>query len=137
MAAPSHYPMSIGRIFSLGWSLFKFAWRPFIGAAAICLVPVYALSAAASAAFSPVVNEWLTAAQLAQLRGEDAPPLPQGFDVAFFALIVVGLILLLASLLATAALIRVVDQSYRGARAGAVAAVRHALGRMPALIVAN
>ena len=137
MAAPTHYPLSFGRILSLGWSLFQYAWRPLIGAAALCLVPVYALMVPVTAAFSPLINGWTRQAQQAQLQGQQPPPLPAGAGMAFFSLLLMTLLLLLASLLATAAMTRVVDRAYRAQPIGTLEAVRNGLGRLTALVVAN
>jgi hypothetical protein len=117
-------------------SLFRYAWRPMLAAATMCLVPVYAVMTVVAAAFAPSINGWLAAAQQASLLGLAPPPLPAGSDVALISLIAAGILLLLGAMAAAAAIIWIVDQSYRAQPAGAVAAVRVALGRMPALAAA-
>src|SRR5918994_7157748 len=122
MSAPSHYPMSLGQILRLGWSLFRYAWRPILGASALCLAPVFALMTLVSAAFSPLVNEWLALVQSAPMVGQSSPPLPAGFGLAVLALILATIVLLGASLVATAAIIRVTDKTFRGQPIGSIEA---------------
>jgi len=137
MAVPSPYPLSAGRIFQLGWSMFRFAWRQMLMGAALCLVPAYLLSLPISAAFSPRIDEWLSAVGRAAALGLPQPPVPPGFDIAVIALIASSLVLLLASLVAGATIVRIVDAVFRGERIGAVGAVRDALGRVLSLFAAQ
>ncbi len=129
--------MSLGRILRLGWSLFRHSWRTILGATAICMVPVYVLMTGVAASFSPLVNEWVVAAQSAQLQGLAPPPPPSGFGIAFFSLILATIVLALAALLAAAAIIRVVDNTFRAQPIGIGAALRDSLSRLASLVVAN
>jgi hypothetical protein len=134
MSPPPHYPLSLGRIAQLGTSIFRYAWRQMLLAAAIFLVPAYILMAVVSGAFSPRFNEWLAEAEHAATLGLPSPPPPSDFTAPAIALLAASIVLLIASFLSVAAIVRIVDTVYRGGRLGATAAVRDALGRMLSLI---
>jgi hypothetical protein len=134
MAAPTPYPLSVGRIFELGWSLFRFAWRQMLAAAAVCLVPAYLVSIPIAAAFSPLVDGWLAEVNRAAVLRLPQPPVPEGFDVAVISLLASGILLFLASLLAVASIVRIVSAVFRGERLAGVQAVRDAFGRLLSLL---
>lgn len=133
MDFPAHYPLSIGRIFQLGWSIFKFSWPQMVLAAAVCLAPGYALMTVVSAVYSPLFNDWVAEAERATTLNLPVPPTPAGFEVAAILLVASSIFLVICSLLSAAALIRITDVVYRGGRVGALSAVRYALGRVLAL----
>ena len=137
VGAPGHddafYPLNFGRIVQIGWSMFKFKWRQMLLAAALVLVPVYVVTIPLSAAFSPAIDNWITDAQQAARQGLPQPALPDGFQTAVLAMIVIALVLVLASLVASAAIVRVVDATYRGDQIGGADAARFGLGRLVSL----
>jgi hypothetical protein len=134
MAFPSPYPLSLGRVFELGWSIFKFSWRTMILAAATCLAPGYVATTVISAAYSPRFNDWIAQATRATTLNQPVPPAPPDFDVGVFLLIASSIFLITCSLVAAAALIRITDLVYRGGRTSALDSVRYALGRLLSLL---
>lgn len=127
------YPLNFGRIVQLGWSMFKFRWRQMLLAAALVLVPAYVVTIPVSAAFSPIIDTWITAAEQAARQQLPQPALPDGFETAVVAMIAITLVLVLASLVASAAIVRVVDATYRGEQVGGVDAARFGAGRLVSL----
>src|SRR5919201_5293057 len=72
---PGFYPLDVGRIFSLSWSLYRFAWRRLIGIAVVALALPYALLAVAAAIYGPVIYEWVDTVERAT-RANRLPPPP-------------------------------------------------------------
>jgi len=135
--AQDAYPFSAGRVANLGWSIFRFAWRPMLVAATFILAPAYAISVPISATFSPSIDAWISEAQQAAQQSLPQPPLPENFQIAVIALIVSTLVVLGASLMASAAIVHIVDTTFRGDRVGALSAARFGLQRFGALVAAQ
>ena len=131
------FPLSAGRIRQLGWSIFRFAWRPIFGALALCVVPAYVLRLGVDAAVGNRIYEWLDAAASATQAGTEQPAKPSDFELGLLAIVLAAIVLFVASLIATAAVVIIVDRVYRGGAIGARAAVREALGRILSLLGAQ
>lgn len=131
--SPLH-PFSIGRIFEIAAALFSSRWLTLYAAAAVFLVPGYAVMDIAASNFSPRFYVWVGQAEQAVLAGTQFPPLPS--DALFVgAVLLAAVIVLLASGAAVqAAIIHAADAEYRRARAPLGASVRRALSRLPAIL---
>lgn len=129
--------MTIGRIFRLGGSLYKFAWRPILGATALCFGAAAIVSVPIEATFGPTVNEWVTQVNLATLNNTVQPPIPSGLETAALAYIVASIVSFVLALVAGIAVVHITAAFYGGARVGALAAVRYALGRTGAMFGAQ
>lgn len=108
-----------------------------LAATAICLVPVYLVVIPVSVVFVPVFTPWFTAAQVAAQAGLAPPPTPPGFALAGLAVFATGLLVLLGSTAAIAAILRVAHATFVGQKPSARRAVSEGLGRLPALITAD
>jgi hypothetical protein len=131
------YPLSVGRIFQLGWSIFRFGWLRLLGIAFICMIPAYVVLVYVSAAYSPALNAWVDEADAAIANGLTPPPLPAEVAGTLLPLVGATVLLLVAGILAASATIHMADAIFRGERPS----VRHSLGeafmRLPALIGAQ
>jgi hypothetical protein len=133
------HPLDVGRTFSAAWRLYRHNWRSLLGPSALFLLPGYAAVAYVQAyVFGPVLND-LQRQWFRIYSGELTAP---AFDFNHFAgplaaLLVISLITAVLGLAATAAAVRVVDQTYRGSPASAKDAVVTALRKLPTLIVVS
>lgn len=134
---PGFYPLDLGRNLQLSWSLFRYAWRTLLGIGLVTLIAPYAVLAAASAVYSPLINDWAAQVELATRAGQLPPPLPAGFFEAIGVLIVLTIVLLLIGLLASGALVFAVDDTFRGAPTSVARALRRAASRYPSLLGAQ
>jgi hypothetical protein len=132
--APDQFPLNSERIFQLGWSIFRFAWRPIFGALTLAILPAYLLRICVDLIFGNTLFEWFTEFTNANEANLPAPPPPADFDAALAATLVADVVLFFCSLVATAAVIAIVSRVYSGERVGALSAVRDALGRLLSLI---
>ena len=131
---PDQFPLGAGRILQLGWSVFRFAWRPIIGALTLAVLPAYVLGLVVNLTFGNRLYEWLEEVGRASQLGLPTPPRPPDFDTAVFASLLVDVVLFICSLVATAAVVAIVSRVYSGARFGMRDALRDALGRLLSLI---
>lgn len=106
-------------------------------AAAIVLVPASAIVVPISATFSPLIDGWVSDAEQAARLSLPQPALPDNFQIAVIALIASTLVMLAASLVASAAIVHIVDATFRGRRTSGGAAVRFGIGRLGALVSAQ
>jgi len=137
MPSASPYPLSVGRISGLGWSLFKFAWRPLLGAASLFIVPAVILMAVVAAAFSPSVNAWSDEAQSAYLAGVSPPDLPAEFALSVAVIFAASLVTIVAAVLTAGAQASIVNGVFRGEQVSAGGAARAAVARFGSLIGAQ
>src|SRR3990172_5717241 len=98
-APRGYYPLDLDAILRGAASLFRFAWRPMLGAALIPYVVAYALLVPISAIVSPVFNEWLAMYQ-AELPNGSLPPFPNGLEPSLLLLGAAALATLLAGVIA-------------------------------------
>jgi hypothetical protein len=147
---PAVHPLSVGQVFGLSLRMYRFRWRPLLGAAALLLVPLYAAQTLVEIVVAPLINRWVSAWELwleefERLASEPGfetrlPPLPDfpaGFWEAVLASVAVGVLSAVVSALAVAAVIFAVGRIYEGNDASARDAVRQALRRAPSLIGAQ
>jgi hypothetical protein len=132
--ATSPYPLDLGRVAALSRSLFRHAWVTLVAISALCVAPAYVVAAIAAALFGPTFDRWYSELQAAATAGLPPPPTPPDFGLAMTVLIAAGLVVLLASAVAGAALIRAIDVTYRGGRAGARESALDGLRRAGSLL---
>ena len=136
MAKPTTtYPLSAGSLFRIGWSIFRFAWRSMLLAAAVFLVPAFTLSTAVSLLFETRLSEYLAEWTRAVQDNFPAPPEPPNFGIGIVALLTAAIVAFVCSFLAGAAIVGIVDRVYRGEHVSAGRSVRFALTRLPSLCV--
>jgi hypothetical protein len=126
--------MTAGRILELGWSVFRFAWRPILGAVIFAVLPAYVIRLAVDLVYGNRLTEWLTEFARASQEGLPLPPQPTDLGVALAANFLADLVLFISSLVASAAVVVIVSRVYGGAGIGAIGSVRAALGRVISLI---
>jgi hypothetical protein len=137
------HPLTVGRAFSVGWSLFRFRWRTLIGVALAVMIPVYLVQALATLYATSTVEAWSAAVQATYAEAiregreiglADLPPVPWE---AILAAIASGILLGLAGAFLAAALIHVIGWTYGGNRRSAADALRATLRRLPSLLGAS
>lgn len=131
-----YYPLDLGAILRGAASLFRFAWRPMLGAALIPYVIAYVLMAPIAALVSPVFNDWLARYQAALPNGTP-PPFPNGLQPWVLLLGAAAIATLLAGVVASGAIIHIADSIFRGRPTTMRAALGVALRRAPALVGAQ
>jgi hypothetical protein len=97
-------------------------------------VPAYVLRLGVDETVGNGIYEWLDAAARATRAGTDQPAQPPDFELGLLAIVLSAIVLFVASLIATAAVVIIVDRVYRGGAIGARAAVRESLGRVLSLL---
>jgi hypothetical protein len=133
----------VGRAFSLGWSIFRFRWRTLLAAAFLPLIPAYGLQVLAAVYLTGSMTSWSNALQEALLRAveegrqivpSDLPPFPlEAIALSFGSGVIVGL----ASLLASAAVVYIIGWTYGGGQASLGAAFGQVARRALSLIGAT
>jgi hypothetical protein len=127
------YPLTAGRITQLTRSLFRFAWRPILGAAAVSLAPSLVVDAIVSEAYGNRISEWLDETRRAAQLNLPGPEQPPNFALSIAALAFAAVLSLVCGLIAYGAIVRVSDHVFRGERVGSLDAVRHTAGRFLSL----
>jgi hypothetical protein len=100
----------------------------------VILLPAYAIYVIVELTSGTRLQQWLAEATMAARQGLPAPEPPPRVvdDIAVNAAAVV--LMVVASLVGTAAVVAIVDAAYRGQFVSATSAVKEALRRLPALI---
>jgi hypothetical protein len=130
------YPLDLDAITRNAWSIFRFAWPTFIGAALIPNLIVYAIAIPVHASIWPEVSQWAAAYRAAIERGV-LPTLPPIAPSTVALLVLVSILGALGGLVASAAVVSIGDSVFRGRPASIRGALRTALRRLPALIGAG
>jgi hypothetical protein len=132
------HPLSVGRAFSLGWSIFRFRWRRLLGTSLVTFVPGYALLALWFLAYGELFTQWTFALQPDPLGffpdPHELPPFPlEGILLYVLASILAGL----AGIIGGGALVHMIGWTYGGGSAPLGRALRQALARLPSLVGAG
>jgi hypothetical protein len=127
------HPLDVGRAFSSSWRLFKLRWKPMVGAILAVSLPVAIVSGLLQGwVIGPAMAEWtqqyLDALRTGDLSGVPLPP--ASASLAYVIAIASGIF----GLVGNAAVITIVDASYRGGTAGAGDGLRAAFRRIVTLI---
>lgn len=122
----SFYPLDIGRVFGLTFSLFRFRWRTFVGVSLLVMGPVAAIEAFATTLSSPDMYSEL--AEIA--RGRSVEALTQLLTASLALSLLLGVIIGIASYLSTAALTDLTTKVFGGVAAGALGSLKRALARI-------
>jgi hypothetical protein len=124
---PGFYPLDIGRIFGLTFSIFRFRWRTLVGVALLIMVPVSAIVAVANA-YQISSPDWMS--QFSDLSAA------QQFDAYWNSLwtslplsIGYGLIVGILSYIGNGAITDAAARTFVGSPVGALASVRRSLGK--------
>jgi Membrane domain of glycerophosphoryl diester phosphodiesterase len=130
--SPGQYPLDIGRIFELTFSLFRFNWRTFVVAALIVMIPVAAVLAVAGYFTSSATADWY--AQLQDLALGRPTTLPS-MDTILVLLVglLIGALAAIGAFVAEAAVTRAAVGTYNGERPNAVGSVRFAVAKLHVL----
>ncbi|MEP7158369.1 MAG: hypothetical protein ABI797_03000 [Chloroflexota bacterium] len=123
------YPLDIGRVFGLTFSLFRFRWKTFVGVSLLVIVPVAAIQAFATTLSSPDMYSEL--AEIARGRSFDA--LARFFTAALAVSLVLGLIIGIATYIGTAAVTDLTVKVFGGVAANGVGSLKRALSRFVTL----
>jgi hypothetical protein len=128
---PSLYPMDLGRIFSLTFSIFRFRWRTFAGAV-LLLTALPTVLFAGAQALSINLAAWYVDFEFFLLGRE--PTMPAIFPWQEFAAnTVVSLIYGFSVMAAVAAITRVTAETFVGGHPTAISATRDVLRMLPSL----
>ena len=122
------HPLDVGRTFSSSWRLFRLRWRPMVAAILVVSLPVAVLSAVIQGyVVSTSMQDWLEQYFAAVRAGEvsNLPLPPASFGLTY----VIGILSGILGMIANAAVINIVDASYRGSTSTAGQALRAAFGR--------
>lgn len=131
------YPLDFDGIVRNAWSLFRFAWPTFLGAALIPNLIVYAILVPIQVAVWPDVASFIVAYQEAIASGE-IPAFPPNAASTFGLLLLVSVIAAVFSgLLVGAAVMTIGDSVFRGRPVTVRSALAGGLRRLPALIGAG
>jgi hypothetical protein len=130
------YPLDFDGITRNAWSIFRFAWPTFIGAALIPTVIVYAIAVPVQVAIWPEINQWVAAYQAAIERGV-VPTLPPIAPSSIALLVLVSLLAALGGVVASAAVVSIGDSVFRGRPITIRGALETGLRRLPAVIGAG
>jgi hypothetical protein len=140
---PSHnssvrgfYPLDFDGITRNAWSIFRFAWKTFIGAALIPTLIVYAVAVPVQFAIWPELSQWAAAYQAAIELGV-APTLPPIAPSTIALLLLVSLLATLGGVVASAAVVSIGDSVFRGRPATVRGALATGVRRLPGLIGAG
>src|SRR6187401_2958945 len=98
----SQYPLDLGRIFELTFSLFRFNWRTFVVASLLVMVPVSALLAVAGYLTANATADWYIQLQNLALGRTTTFPGTDTLVVLLFGLLI-GAIAAIGSFVAEAA----------------------------------
>ena len=131
------YPLNFDSILRTAGSMFRFAWRPLLGASLIPHVIVYVFLVPLSALASPRFNDWAVAYEDALRHQLPIPPLPEGLQPLLLLLALVTIGSLLAGLIVSAAVVHIGDSVFRGRPVTLRGALGTALRRTPSLIGAQ
>lgn len=134
MRLPPPHPFSIGHIFEIAANLFSSRWLTLYAAAAIFLVPGYAVMDVAASNFSPRFYVWVGQAEQAILSGTQFPPLPSDALLICAVLLAAVIVLLASGAAVQAAIIHAADATYRQSSAPLGVSVRRALNRLPTIL---
>ncbi len=126
----SQYPLDLGRIFELTFSLFRFNWRTFVVAALLVMVPVSALLAVAGYFTSAATMDWYIQLQEPRAGPDDQLCRAPTRWWCFCLGLLIGAIAAIGSFVAEAAVTRAAVGTYNGERPSAVDSVRFAAGRL-------
>ncbi len=124
----------MNRIFELAAGAFGQRWLTLYAAAALFLVPGYAVMDLVASNFAPRFYIWLGQAENAIVSDTSFPPLPDDAPLAATLLVVAVIFLLATSAAAQAAIIHAADATYRGQPAPLSASVSRALLRLPTIL---
>lgn len=130
------YPLDFDGITRNAWSIFRFAWPTFIGAALIPTLIVYAIAIPVQVAIWPELNQWAAAYQAAIERG-GVPTLPPIAPSSIALLVLVALLGALGGVVASAAVVTIGDSVFRGKPVTIRGALTTGVRRLPALIGAG
>ncbi|MEO6351380.1 MAG: glycerophosphoryl diester phosphodiesterase membrane domain-containing protein [Candidatus Limnocylindrales bacterium] len=130
---PSMYPLDLGRLLSLTFSIFRFRWKMFVGLALLIMTPIWILLAAVDLAVGDTTNLYEEISQIARAGGSIDAILPRLWQSLAVDL-AVGAVAGIATFVATGALTHAAADVYSGARASATTSIRHSLSRFPAYL---
>ena len=128
------YPLDIGRIFELTFSLFRFGWRTYLAAAFLIMIPVAIVFAIAGLYTSSAARTWYE--QIQDLAAGQTVTLDSSFLVVLGFGLIVGVLFAIGTFVAETAVTHAAYATYNGQPAGAGRATRFALGRLGALAAA-
>src|SRR5687768_5955291 len=123
-----NYPLDLGRILELTFSIFRFRWKTFVGIALLIMVPV-GIVLSLSTVLLYTGDDWYTQLENMIRTGELENPLPRLWP-AFLANFVISVIVAIATFVATGALADAAAATYAGGPASSGASVRRSLGRL-------
>jgi hypothetical protein len=125
------HPLDVGRTFSAAWRLYRHNWRAMSAVIFLVTAPISIITGIYQ---SVVLGPMFAAMQDAFLRGDfTAQPVPP----TNWLLTGLSLVQAILSLIASAAIVHMVDVSYRGGREGIGAGLRGVFTRIGTLIVAG
>lgn len=127
------YPLDLGRVFELTFSLFRFRWRSFLGATLIITVPLIGLSAIFQYLFSERLTLWFELFVQQTVAGRPFELLRLFPWDAFLLLFLTGVLTAIAAFVAQGAIVRLAANAYSGGQPSTSAAVGSALSRLPSL----
>lgn len=130
---PGFYPLDFDGITRNAWSVFRFAWRTFLGAALIPMLVVYAIALPVQVAIWPEVGRWAVEYQRAVEEG-GRPTFPPIDLSTVGLLLLVGVLGLLGGIVVGAAVVKIGDSIFRGSPVTIRGALTTSLRRLPALI---
>jgi hypothetical protein len=126
---PAAYPLDLGRILELTFSMFRFRWRIFVAISLAIMVPAWIVLSITTAAFY-TSNDWYT--QVANwVRGGEIGDLVQGFGGAWLANVVISAIVGIAGSVTLGAVTYAAATTYSGGVATASDSIRRSLSRLP------
>jgi hypothetical protein len=130
------YPLDFDAITRNAWSVFRFAWPTFLGAALVPTLIVSAFAIPAQVAIWPEISRWAVAYQEAIVLGR-LPRLPAIAPSTVALLLLIGLVTILGAVVVGAAVAHIGDSIFRGAPVTIRSALTIAVRRLPALIGAG
>lgn len=131
------YPLDFDGITRNAWSVFRFAWPTFLGAALIPNLIVYAISLPVQIAVWPELSRFILAYQEAIATG-DIPTFPPGVLSSLGLLLLLGVVgIVVSGLLVGSAMMAIGDSVFRGRPVSIRSALTTGLRRLPALLGAG
>lgn len=130
------YPLDFDGIVRNSWSIFRFAWPTFLGAAIVPTLIVYAIAVPVQVAIWPELSQWAAAYQAAIERG-GVPTLPPIAPTSIALLVLVGILSAFGAVVASAAVVSIGDSVFRGRPTTVRGALETGLRRLPGLIGAG
>ena len=124
----SHYPLDLGRILELTFSIFRYRWQTFVGIALLIMIPAW-IVLSISTALLYTSTDWYTVMTDQFRTGQFENPLPRLWP-ALLANFVISALVGIATSVAVGALTDAAATTYAGGTPSASASVRRSLGRL-------